>query len=135
MRVVVRQANFDKVAHKWTMGDYQPEIVYETAGFVEVDPRDEAAIDGSMGPTPSNLSRCVMTWRCRDTAFGCLHQKSAASSDSFKGHLGRRKAKGGRWKFLDTLWCRPPHRLACSETESVDAILIQGEERQARHCA
>lgn len=45
MRVVVRQASFDKVAHKLDrMGDYQPEIVYETAGVIEVDPRDDAAI-------------------------------------------------------------------------------------------
>ena len=45
IRVVVRQASFDKVAHKLDrMGDYQPEIVYETAGIVEVDPRDDAAV-------------------------------------------------------------------------------------------
>ena len=45
IRVVVRQASFDKVAHKLDrMGDYQPEIVYETAGIVEVDPRDDAEI-------------------------------------------------------------------------------------------
>jgi len=45
IRVVVRQENFDKVAHKIDkMGDYKPEIVYENASVVEVDPRDEAAI-------------------------------------------------------------------------------------------
>jgi (E)-4-hydroxy-3-methylbut-2-enyl-diphosphate synthase len=45
IRVVVRQANFDKVAHKLDrLGDYQPEIVYEGAGIVEIDPRDDAAI-------------------------------------------------------------------------------------------
>ncbi|MEY2520942.1 MAG: (E)-4-hydroxy-3-methylbut-2-enyl-diphosphate synthase [Verrucomicrobiota bacterium] len=45
IRVVVRQANFDKVAHKLDrLGDYQPEIVYETAGVVEIDPRDDAAM-------------------------------------------------------------------------------------------
>jgi (E)-4-hydroxy-3-methylbut-2-enyl-diphosphate synthase len=45
IRVVVRQSNFDKVAHKLDrLGDYQPEIVYEKAGIVEVDPRDEAAV-------------------------------------------------------------------------------------------
>ncbi|PZR72472.1 MAG: 4-hydroxy-3-methylbut-2-en-1-yl diphosphate synthase [Chthoniobacterales bacterium] len=46
MRVVVRQTNFDKVAHKLDrLGDYQPEIVYEKAGIVELDPRDAAAIE------------------------------------------------------------------------------------------
>jgi (E)-4-hydroxy-3-methylbut-2-enyl-diphosphate synthase len=45
MRVVIRQTNFDKIAHKIDrMGDYKPEIVYETAEIVEVDPREDAAI-------------------------------------------------------------------------------------------
>src|SRR6184192_3293247 len=45
IRVVVRQANFEKIAHKIDkMGDYKPEIVYEDAEIVEVDPRDDAAI-------------------------------------------------------------------------------------------
>ena len=45
IRVVVRQANFDKIAHKVEkLGDYRPEIIYEKAGVVEVDPRDEATL-------------------------------------------------------------------------------------------
>jgi (E)-4-hydroxy-3-methylbut-2-enyl-diphosphate synthase len=45
IRVVVRQTNFDKIAHKIDkMGDYQPEIIYENARIVEVDPRDDVAI-------------------------------------------------------------------------------------------
>jgi (E)-4-hydroxy-3-methylbut-2-enyl-diphosphate synthase len=45
IRVVVRQTNFDKIAHKIDrMGDYKPEIVYETAGIREVDPRDDSAV-------------------------------------------------------------------------------------------
>jgi (E)-4-hydroxy-3-methylbut-2-enyl-diphosphate synthase len=45
IRVVIRQANFNKIAHKIEkMGDYKPEIIYENAGIVEVDPRDETAI-------------------------------------------------------------------------------------------
>jgi (E)-4-hydroxy-3-methylbut-2-enyl-diphosphate synthase len=45
IRIVVRQTNFDKIAHKIDkMGDYKPEIIYENAGLAEVDPRDEAAI-------------------------------------------------------------------------------------------
>jgi len=46
IRVVIRRINFDKIAHKIEkMGDYKPEIVYEDAGIVEVDPRDDAAIE------------------------------------------------------------------------------------------
>jgi (E)-4-hydroxy-3-methylbut-2-enyl-diphosphate synthase len=45
IRVVVRQTNFDKIAHKIDkMGDYKPEIIYENANIAEVDPRDETAI-------------------------------------------------------------------------------------------
>src|SRR6188472_67278 len=45
IRVVVRRATFDKIAHKIDrMGDYQTEIVYETANITARDPRDEAAI-------------------------------------------------------------------------------------------
>jgi (E)-4-hydroxy-3-methylbut-2-enyl-diphosphate synthase len=45
IRVIVRKANFDKIAHKIDkMGDYKPEIVYENARIEEVDPRDETAI-------------------------------------------------------------------------------------------
>src|ERR1700730_11191440 len=46
MRVVIRQEKFEKIAHKIDkMGDYKPEIVYESAQIVEVDPRDDATID------------------------------------------------------------------------------------------
>jgi (E)-4-hydroxy-3-methylbut-2-enyl-diphosphate synthase len=45
IRVIVRQSNFDKIAHKIDkMGDYKPEIIYEDAQIEEVDPRDEGAI-------------------------------------------------------------------------------------------
>ncbi len=45
VRVAIRQANFDKVAHKVDrMGDYKPEFVYESSGVIEIDPRDDAAI-------------------------------------------------------------------------------------------
>jgi (E)-4-hydroxy-3-methylbut-2-enyl-diphosphate synthase len=45
IRVVVGRSNFEKVAHKIDkMGDYKPEIIYENANIVEVDPRDETAI-------------------------------------------------------------------------------------------
>jgi (E)-4-hydroxy-3-methylbut-2-enyl-diphosphate synthase len=45
IRVVVRQENFDKIAHKIDkMGDYKPEIVYENARIQEIDPRDKDSI-------------------------------------------------------------------------------------------
>ena len=45
IRVVVRRANFDKIAHKIDrMGDYKPEIVYEDADIIAIDPRDDEEI-------------------------------------------------------------------------------------------
>ena len=45
IRVVVRQADFDKIAHKIDrMGDYKPEIVYEDASIIAIDPRDDETI-------------------------------------------------------------------------------------------
>src|SRR5215472_12830923 len=45
IRVVVRQANFEKIAHKIDrMGDYKPEIVYEDANILAIDPWDDEAI-------------------------------------------------------------------------------------------
>jgi (E)-4-hydroxy-3-methylbut-2-enyl-diphosphate synthase len=45
IRVILRQANFDKIAHKINrMGDYKPEIVCESAHVVELDPSDDSSI-------------------------------------------------------------------------------------------
>jgi (E)-4-hydroxy-3-methylbut-2-enyl-diphosphate synthase len=45
IRVIVRQSNYDKIAHKIDqMGDYKPEIVYENAHIQEIDPRDQEVI-------------------------------------------------------------------------------------------
>jgi (E)-4-hydroxy-3-methylbut-2-enyl-diphosphate synthase len=45
IRVGVPQANFDKIAHKIDrMGDYKPEIIYEDANIIAIDPRDDGAI-------------------------------------------------------------------------------------------
>ena len=45
VRVVVTRRTFDAVAHKIDrLGDYQPEIVLEQAGAVEIDPRNDDAI-------------------------------------------------------------------------------------------
>ncbi|MEY2491726.1 MAG: (E)-4-hydroxy-3-methylbut-2-enyl-diphosphate synthase [Verrucomicrobiota bacterium] len=45
VRVVVREEQFEKIAHKIDrMGDYKPEIVCENASIMEIDPRDDDAI-------------------------------------------------------------------------------------------
>jgi (E)-4-hydroxy-3-methylbut-2-enyl-diphosphate synthase len=45
VRVVIRKEQHETIAHKIErMGDYKPEIVFENANVIEVDPRDDAAI-------------------------------------------------------------------------------------------
>ncbi len=45
VRVAIRRNSYDKIAHKIDrMGDYKPELIYESSNVVEVDPRDDAAI-------------------------------------------------------------------------------------------
>ncbi len=55
MRVVVRQTNFEKIAHKIArMGDYKPEAVYERAGVLEVDPREQSEL-APLADAPARL--------------------------------------------------------------------------------
>jgi (E)-4-hydroxy-3-methylbut-2-enyl-diphosphate synthase len=129
IRVVVRQENFDKVAHKLDrLGDYQPEIVYETAGIVEVDPRDDAAV------ARLNESAAPEFVTVRDdvpmpviTAFRLLASKIAPHHPILlKDEGGRMKDEGG--DFLRTLLTAATNigSLLCDGIG--DAILIQGEE-------
>ena len=45
VRVVIRKKQHEKIAHKIDkMGDYKPEIVFENAHVIELDPRDDEAV-------------------------------------------------------------------------------------------
>ena len=45
VRVAIKQTTYDQLAHKLpSLGDYQPEIIYEKADIVEIDPRDSTAL-------------------------------------------------------------------------------------------
>ncbi len=46
VRVVVRRSTFNRLAHKLDrLGEFQPEIVLEQSDALEIDPRDEAALE------------------------------------------------------------------------------------------
>jgi len=46
VRVVVRRSTYEKIAHKVDrLGDYQPEIIYESVGIREVDPTNDAEVE------------------------------------------------------------------------------------------
>jgi (E)-4-hydroxy-3-methylbut-2-enyl-diphosphate synthase len=129
MRVVVRQASFDKVAHKIDrLGDYKPEIVYENARVCEIDPRNDDAV-AQLNATDESQFVTV-----RDdidlpviTAFRLLAAKLAARHPILlKDDLGRMKVEGG--EFLQTLLNAATNigSLLCDGIG--DAVLIQGEE-------
>jgi (E)-4-hydroxy-3-methylbut-2-enyl-diphosphate synthase len=144
IRVVVRQSNFDRVAHKLDrLGDYQPEIVYEKAGVVEVDPRDDTAI------ARLNQAATAEFVTVRDdvplaviTAFRLLASRIAPhhpillkdTLNSVKergshGALRSQSASGGSTlNFLHTLLTAATNigSLLCDGIG--DAVLIQGEE-------
>jgi (E)-4-hydroxy-3-methylbut-2-enyl-diphosphate synthase len=52
VRVVVSQSTYEKLAHKVDrLGDYQPEIIYESAGIREVDPASDSEVEAvNAGP-------------------------------------------------------------------------------------
>jgi (E)-4-hydroxy-3-methylbut-2-enyl-diphosphate synthase len=128
MRVVVRQSSFDKVAHKLDrLGDYQPEIVLEKAGIVEIDPRDDAAV------AQVNESAAAQFITVRDdvalpviTAFRLLASRVQPRhpillKDALNAQLPA-------LNFLQTLLTAATNIGALLCDGIGDAVLIQGEE-------
>ena len=129
IRVIVRQTNFDKIAHKIDkMGDYKPEIIYESANIVEVDPRDDSAV----AKTNSESTPQLVT--VRDdvelpmiSAFRLLAAKLHSRHPILlKDELRSMKDEGT--DFLQTLLVSSTNigSLLCDGIG--DAILVQGEE-------
>jgi len=140
IRVVVRQANFEKIAHKIDkLGDYKPEIIYERAKIVEVDPRDEHGIE------QINAGRAARLVTVRDdvdlpviTAFRLLASKldprhPIMLKDNSVGAVdpngpGQLRSIAPTSDFLTTLLTASINigSLLCDGIG--DAILVQGEE-------
>src|SRR3984893_10299142 len=139
MRVVIRQEKFEKIAHKIDkMGDYKPEIVYESAQVVEIDPRDDATID------KLNAERAPQLVTVKDdvdlaviAAFRLLAAKLPARhpillKDVFEKWEGAQcpdnRGTEAAPTFLNTLLTAATNigSLLCDGIG--DAILVQGEE-------
>ena len=132
IRVVVRQANFEKIAHKIDkMGDYRPEIVYEGANVVEVDPRDESAIKSLNENSVAQLVTVkddvglpvITAFRLLATRLNAHHP--ILLKDVFD--CGLRNEDCGK-DFLETLLVASTNigSLLCDGIG--DAIFVQGEE-------
>ena len=128
LRVVVRKANFDKIAHKIDkMGDYKPEIVYENAQIEEVDPRDEQALGRlNQNSTPQFVTVKDDVDLPVIAAFRLLATKLHARHPILLKDELRRKKDGK--DFLETLLIASTNigSLLCDGIG--DAILVQGEE-------
>jgi len=128
VRVAIRQASFDQIAHKVAqMGDYQPEIIYENAQVLELDPRDDSAIAGvnaSAGPqfvtVPDGVDLPVIA------AFRLLAAKLAARHPILLKDTFTPSANPDA-DFLDTLLTASTHLGALLCDGIGDAILVQGE--------
>jgi (E)-4-hydroxy-3-methylbut-2-enyl-diphosphate synthase len=126
VRVVIRQKNLEKLSHKVDrLGDYKPEIVYENAAIVEVDPREDLAVlESKMSPgfvtVRDGIDLPVIA------AFRLLASKLPAHhSILLKDSLGEARTDTA---FLSTLLIASTNigSLLCDGIG--DAVLIQGEE-------
>jgi (E)-4-hydroxy-3-methylbut-2-enyl-diphosphate synthase len=129
VRVMTSREKFDAVAHKLQqMGDFQPEIVAETSGMVEVDPRDDEAItklnalpDPVLVTLADDLDLPVVAgFRLLAARIEARHP--LVLKDSLKGN-----AEPGK-DFLDTLLDAAVNigSLLCDGIG--DAVLVQGEQ-------
>ncbi len=131
VRVCIRQAQHEKIAHKIEgMGDYKPEIVYEKAGVIEIDPRDDDSIARVNGSAESELVTVQDEIDLPTiAAFRSLAAKlQARHSILLKDVLTSANGKGQPTSFLDTLLVAAVNigSLLCDGIG--DAILVRGEE-------
>jgi (E)-4-hydroxy-3-methylbut-2-enyl-diphosphate synthase len=127
VRVAVTQENFARLAHKVDrLGDYRPEFVFEDAGIVAVDPRDDAAV-AAVNASP--VARLVSVADGVDlpviAAFRLLAQRIAPRHPIVLKDVLVRPA--GEVEFLPTLLAAATNigSLLCDGIG--DAVLVQGE--------
>ena len=140
IRVIVRQTNFDKIAHKIDrMGDYKPEIVYESSGVIEVDPRDELEIakvnaerDPQFVTVKDNVDLPIIAafrlLAARLQARHAILLKDVLVGAVDRNGPGRLGSIAPTLDFLETLLTASTNigSLVCDGIG--DAILVQGEE-------
>jgi len=135
VRVVIGKEQHEKIAHKIErMGDYKPEIIFENAGVIEVDPRDDEAIarvNDSAGTELVTIKDGI------DLPMIAAFRLLAAKLQSrhpilLKDTLGHPSTSFGMTDFLKTLLIASTNigSLLCDGIG--DAILVQGEQAPAQ---
>lgn len=126
VRVVMRRAVFDKVAHKLDgLGDYRPEIVFEDAGVVEIDPTDAGAVARVNALDSPRL--VAVAEGCALPLIGAC-RLLAKVLDERHPILLKDTLDGGSGDFLRNL-LRAATNLGSLLCDGIgDAVLVQGEE-------
>jgi len=129
VRVFTSQAKWNALAHKLDkLGDYQPEIIIETSGVLELDPRDEAALAAL---NASETPRLITVANGLDLpvipAFRLLAAKADAKHPILLKDTLFPVTEAGH-DFLPTLLTASIHlgSLLCDGIG--DAVIVQGEE-------
>ena len=127
VRVAVRRATYDRISHKLDgLGDFQPEIIYEDADVLEIDPMDEAAAAAANALNGSRLvtipDACLLDVI---PAFRLL----AARIDARHPILLKDRFAGPHRPedFLTTLLTAAAHIGALLCDGIGDALIVQGE--------
>ena len=142
VRVAVRRATYDRLAHKLSeLGDFQPEIVCEDAGVLEMDPRDDAAVASVNASLQARL--VTIPDGCEMNVIPAFRMLAARVDPRhpilLKDNL--RKAESGERKperketALENLLAAATNigSLLCDGIG--DAILVQGEDAQSLRIA
>ena len=128
-RVAIRQAKFDQIAHKVrSLGDFQPDFIFERSGVIEVDPRDTKGIAALNAADESHLITVkdglempiIAAFRLLAAQITAPHPILLKDTLSASSEANR--------PFLDTLLESSVNigSLLCDGIG--DAILVQGEE-------
>ncbi|MFA7234238.1 MAG: (E)-4-hydroxy-3-methylbut-2-enyl-diphosphate synthase [Terrimicrobiaceae bacterium] len=137
VRVAVRRETHDKLAHKLSaLGDFQPEIVYENAGILEVDPREDAAVASANACPESRLvtipDGCdldvIPAFRMLAARVDPRHPVLLKDSFQFPNAKCEMRNAGRQNEFLENLLSAATNigSLLCDGIG--DAVLVQGEE-------
>jgi (E)-4-hydroxy-3-methylbut-2-enyl-diphosphate synthase len=128
VRVAIRQAVFEKIAHKVDrMGDYKPEFVYENSRIAEVDPRDDVAVASI---NQSATAKLVAVTDRLDLPVIAAYRLLAARLDARHPILLKDSltiSQNPETEFLPTL-LRASTNIGSLLCDGIgDAILVQGE--------
>ena len=131
VRVAVHRAIYDKLAYKLSvLGDFQPEIVCENAGVLEVDPRDDAAVASANSSPEARL--VTIPDGCELDVIPAFRMLAARVGPRhpilLKDAFAHSKYQISNSKLLETLLTASTNigSLLCDGIG--DAILVQGED-------